>query len=230
MYSMQQTCARLSIRHSSNSSISTISSSLAFSTRTTKHTTANDDQELPKVPAPSVTLYQYAICPFCNINKSLLSYSNVPYRKVEVNPLTKTEIKPWSKDNYTKVPIALVDDEQYNGSDEINMVLLGHQYVKDELKKKWDQNGKDIIMSMDKFQSSSEAEEWTTFAKDELAPILYPNICRSLSESYHAFGYVHSIDNFSMVQKYMIRSIGSFAMYMAASRIKCKFHKCTLFQ
>ena len=52
---------------------------------------------------PTITLYQYAICPFCNINKTLLSYTDTSYTIQEVNPLTKTEIK-FSKDGYKKVP------------------------------------------------------------------------------------------------------------------------------
>ena len=43
--------------------------------------------------SPSICLYQYAICPFCNKVKALLDYSGLPYDVVEVNPLTKAEIK-----------------------------------------------------------------------------------------------------------------------------------------
>jgi len=52
---------------------------------------ASDNKE----GAPSVTLYQYAICPFCNKAKALLSYAGIDYEAVEVNPLTKAELKPW---------------------------------------------------------------------------------------------------------------------------------------
>jgi hypothetical protein len=45
--------------------------------------------------APSVMLYQYAICPFCNKAKALLAYAGIDYDAVEVNPLTKAELKPW---------------------------------------------------------------------------------------------------------------------------------------
>jgi hypothetical protein len=44
---------------------------------------------------PDIKLYQYHICPFCNITKSIFSYSNLNYQAVEVNPLTKAELKPW---------------------------------------------------------------------------------------------------------------------------------------
>ena len=46
--------------------------------------------------APEIVLYQYAICPFCNITKSFMSFAgDLHYKTIEVNPLTKTEIKTW---------------------------------------------------------------------------------------------------------------------------------------
>ncbi len=201
----------------------------SFSSNVPKLTSSNSSDP------PKVSLYQYAICPFCNINKALLSYANLPYSKIEVNPLTKAELKkePFSKENdYKKVPIAFIDDEQYNGSSDINEKLLDNDFIANELRLKWStdsDSNKMNAMSMKKFELSEESKQWTNYAKDELAPILYPNICRSLSESYHAFGYVNDAENtnnFTSMQKFWIRSIGSFAMYMAASRIKCK--RCSL--
>lgn len=43
--------------------------------------------------ASAVQLYQYAICPFCSKCKATLDYAKVPYQAIEVNPLTKAEIK-----------------------------------------------------------------------------------------------------------------------------------------
>ena len=60
------------------------------------------------MPFSKVTLYQYDVCPFCNKVKAYLDYRGIPYDVVEVNPLTKSEIK-FSKE-YTKVPIVTVDD------------------------------------------------------------------------------------------------------------------------
>jgi Glutaredoxin len=42
---------------------------------------------------PSIELYQYAICPFCNKVKAFLDYAGIAYQAIEVNPLTKFEIK-----------------------------------------------------------------------------------------------------------------------------------------
>ena len=210
---------------SSSSSFSFFSSTVAKKSTTTT-TTIDEESYQP----PSVTLYQYKICPFCNINKAFLSYTNTPYTQTEVNPLTKTEVKslPSNKENdqgkkYTKVPIAMINNEQYNGSNDINDILLKNDYVQSNLQNKWTNGEEGMIMTMEQFHDSKEAQKWIQFAKDDLAPILYPNICRSLSESYHAFDYIHSIEKYSFLQKYMIQYVGSLAMYFAASKIKCEF-------
>jgi len=158
-----------------------------------------------------------------------MSYTGVDYQSVEVNPLTKAELKPWSGD-YKKVPIAIIDEKQINGSDEIIQSILSHPKVSSSLTNKWTvsssstekQSTENDSMTMDKFMSSKEAIQWSTFATDDLAPILYPNICRSISESYQAFGYVQHVESFSSIQKFLVRNIGSFAMSMAASKIKSK--------
>jgi microsomal prostaglandin-E synthase 2 len=159
---------------------------------------------------PSIKLYQYAICPFCNKTKALMMYAGLTPEIVEVNPLTKSELK-FSPD-YRKVPIAIIDNQQVNGSDEIMDALLSNEAIKLALASKW------TNMNIDEFRDS----KWTTFANDDLAALLYPNLCRTWTDSYKAFGYVHSVTNFSTVQKVLVQWIGSFAMYMAASKIKKK--------
>jgi len=173
---------------------------------------------------PPLKFYQYQICPFCNKVKAFLSYAGITYEPVEVNPLTKDELKPWSGD-YLKVPIAKIGDEQINGSDEIIQKLLKDSHLTNKLETRWSRssdNQDGSAMTMDDFALNDEVQKWTQFSNEQLAPILYPNICRSLAESYAAFGYVSEISSFTLTQKFMIRSIGSLAMYFAASRIKSK--------
>ncbi|GAB4820004.1 hypothetical protein N2152v2_007050 [Parachlorella kessleri] len=64
---------------------------------------------LPK----EIIMYQYEACPFCHKVKAFLDYHKIPYRCVEVNPLTKKEI---SFTQYRKVPVVLLDGEQINDS------------------------------------------------------------------------------------------------------------------
>lgn len=171
-----------------------------------------------------IKLYTYHICPFCNITKSLLSYLKLDYKSVEVNPLTKAELKPWSED-YTKVPIALVNEQQVNGSAEIISSILESPHVQNILERRWaeeNNDGNKNRMTMQQFQTSQNAKKWLRFARDDLASILYPNICGSLSDSYDAFGYVKNVDSFSPLQKTSIQYLGALAMYFAASKVKCE--------
>jgi len=171
---------------------------------------------------PAIVLYQYAICPFCNMTKALLNYANVDYDVVEVNPLTKIELKPWSGE-YRKVPIAKMNGKQINGSSNIIQNLLDDPFIAKKLERKWStMSNKSSSFSMHSFSSSKDATKWTSFAKDELAALLYPNICNSVSNSYQAFAYVQHVDSFTSFQKSYIRTIGCLAMYIAASKIKSK--------
>ena len=182
--------------------------------------------------SPNITLYQYQICPFCNKAKALLDYARMDYKAVEVNPLTKKELKPWSKDGYLKVPIAKINQEQINGSDAIMETLLDNTYIQMQLGNQWGLSSggtstgsteNNDEMTIEKFRHGDGSSEWIRFANDDLAPILYPNICRSLSESYSAFGYVKDVETFSSLQKVLIQGVGAFAMYMAASKVKSKY-------
>jgi glutaredoxin len=83
---------------------------------------------VPASHPPDITLYQYKICPYCSRPKTLLDFLRVPYRAVEVNPLTKSQIS-FSKD-YKKVPIANVNGELVNDSSAI-VEALGRVLSKD---------------------------------------------------------------------------------------------------
>jgi len=146
------------------------------------------------------------------------------YEAVEVNPLTKAELKPWSGD-YKKVPIALMDEKQINGSEEILASILDSSHVQSVLENQWkDRNDDDKDnMTMEQFRKSENAQKWMRYAVDDLAALLYPNICGSLGDSYDAFGYVKNVDAFSTLQKMSIQSLGAVAMYFAASKVKCEY-------
>lgn len=161
---------------------------------------------------PDVTLYQYHICPFCHKTKALMGYAGIVPTVVEVNPLNKAELPKGTE--YKKVPIAVIDGTQVNGSDEIVKALLENSTVQETIMSK--------SASLNDWNDFlGDEESWaTTFANDDLAALLYPNICSTLSDSFTAFGYVRDVESFSTIQKLSIRGIGSLAMYMAASRIK----------
>jgi|TARA_B110000503_G_scaffold133979_2_gene212314 microsomal prostaglandin-E synthase 2 len=99
-------------------------------------TTAETKAAVPidSLPFKKVTLYQYDVCPFCNKVKAMLDFHGVPYDVVEVNPLTKSEMK-FSKE-YSKVPVLVVDETQINNSSEIMRWLELNVPSAQSLKKK----------------------------------------------------------------------------------------------
>ncbi|KAL3929635.1 MAG: hypothetical protein SGPRY_001877 [Prymnesium sp.] len=125
-----------------------------------------------------VRLYQYEICPFCNKIKALLDLYKVPYETLEVNPLTKKEFKEIGSD-YRKVPVAMLGDLQVNDSPEIAKLLL----------ERIGQAGIASQADLEKFSSPS-ALEWASWSDKKFSVLLFPNITRSFSESFEAFGYV----------------------------------------
>mmetsp|Transcript_26494 Transcript_26494/g.41088 ORF Transcript_26494/g.41088 Transcript_26494/m.41088 type:complete len:336 (+) Transcript_26494:61-1068(+) len=176
----------------------------------------------------SIKLYQYQICPFCNKVKALLDYSRTPYESIEVNPLTKSELKKDLGVEYTKVPIAVIDGKQVNGSKEIIEEII--RTKKANLEARWAEEferldvtveAKSDIVPFDEFDfETDESAEWLEWADDELAALLYPNLCRTFSDSYKAFSYVDEVPHFSAMQRISIKTVGGFAMWMAASKVK----------
>ena len=57
-----------------------------------------------------ITIYQYKICPYCSRPKTFLEYMKVPYEAVEVNPITKAELKKVTTD-LKKVPVMTYKEE-----------------------------------------------------------------------------------------------------------------------
>jgi microsomal prostaglandin-E synthase 2 len=122
-----------------------------------------------------------------------------------------------SKD-YRKVPIASLEDKVWKGSDTITDGLLAEDFVLENLEKKW----KGTNMTIDRFRQD---DGWLSFTNDKLAALMYPNICRTLSDSYLAFSYVNNVESFSWFQRQSIRALGSLAMNVAASKVKSTYTK-----
>lgn len=161
---------------------------------------------LQTVPlAKPVTLYQYASCPFCNKAQAFMEYCDVPYVKVEVNPLSKKEIK---FSEYKMVPFAIISyenqpqEQQINGSAQIINALLGPTYKQTQDEKKW--------------------FEWVD---QHLVHLLPPNIYRTPNEALESFNYItNTSGNFSAAEKIMIRYLGAAAMFFVAKKAIKKYN------
>ncbi|KAI0564438.1 Glutaredoxin [Gracilaria domingensis] len=152
---------------------------------------------------PDITLYQYEVCPFCNKVRAYLDYHNIPYRVVEVDPLRKTELKDFSED-YRKVPIAVVNGEQVNGSDKV--IDCVHQLTK----------GRETPVSPDE-------KKWLKWLDDYFIHLIAPNIYRTPTESLQTFEYIADNSKFSAWQRSTIRYTGAAAMYFVGRKIKKKY-------
>ncbi|XP_078154850.1 glutathione S-transferase family protein [Carex rostrata] len=174
-----------------------VSFSLTFSTVAEAKERPPTDR-LPK----EVVLYQYQACPFCNKVRAFLDYHDIPYKVVEVNPLSKKEIK-WS--DYKKVPILVVDGEQLVDSSEI-INKLNHRI-----------NPNDAA-------TNEEEAEWRRWVDDHLVHMLSPNIYRTTAEALESFDYFSKIGNFSFTEKFAVKYMGAAAMYMVAKKLKKKYN------
>ncbi|OAY32163.1 prostaglandin E synthase 2 [Manihot esculenta] len=153
-----------------------------------------------------VVLYQYEACPFCNKVKAFLDYYDIPYKVVEVNPISKKEIK-WS--DYKKVPILMVDGEQ----------LVDSSVIIDKLRSKISK--KKIDLASD---GGGEEEKWRRWVDDHLVHVLSPNIYRNTSEALESFDYITSHGNFSFTEKFTVKYAGAAAMYFVSKKLKKKYN------
>jgi microsomal prostaglandin-E synthase 2 len=175
------------------------SSSVSSTTASADHTNS----------VPVIVLYQYKICPFCSRVKSYLDYLKIPYKSVEVNPLTKSQIK--FSEEYKKVPLAQIDEELV--ADSANIIRKLTTLTK--------QMPSTSSHSTDFFPD--DTDEWTEWSEKKLAVMLYPNITRSFKESWECFGYIADVEDWNAVTKLGTRALGSLFMAGANGKIKEKY-------
>jgi microsomal prostaglandin-E synthase 2 len=177
---------------------------------------------LPK----SIVLYQYEVCPFCCKVKAFLDYHKLPYRVVEVNPLTKAELK-WSE--YKKVPVVLLDDkEQVNDSSAIISRLDAEiKTVRDEEKARERKSGRLFAnrrSSVDApYVKDEEEERWRRWVDERFVRVITVNIYRTARESWQTFDYITDHGNFTWFQREAARIAGSTMMWSLSSRLKKKY-------
>jgi glutaredoxin len=197
------------------------SSSSNNNSNSRQHSTNSTSSGPPKNNS-SIVLYQYSICPFCHRVRSVLDYAQLPYVVKEVNPLTKAEIKSY-RDRHKQVPIALIDGTPVFGSDQIIQHLLLSSAANDY-------NNNDALKSLRLLDNSDDAavavesnDPWVDFAVKKLAVLLYPNMCRTIGDSFRAFAYVHNVEpaksSFGLVQRMLIQSIGSVVRTKITKRV-----------
>lgn len=164
-----------------------------------------------KATAFKPTVYQYIICPFCSRVKTYLDFCGVEYESVEVDPLTKSEIKKLNTVN-KKVPIVIIKGQTVEDSSKIIEVIT-------EMGRNKEIEG---FPSEDFFPK--DTEEWTVWSEKKLAVYLYPNISRNLEESWECFSYAENVPTWNFFQQKLVRVAGTAAMTAVNGKIKTKYH------
>lgn len=142
-------------------------------------------------------LYQYATCPFCNKVRAVLDYLRVPYIIVEVNPLTKSELK-WSA--YGKVPLAVVNGRVVTDSSVIIDAVVGASL------------GRDALAPSDAREAARRA-----WVDGVLVKHLTVNLYRSWGEACATFDYL-TARNFPPASKLAVKYVGAAAMVLVARK------------
>ena len=174
-------------------------------------TETNATKKVWKTLPKEITLYQYEVCPFCCKAKAALDFYRVPYQVVEVNPLTKKQIKPLQergllpgkdqpvreggKKEKVKVPILVADGEVITESNEIIDRLdalakaTGRKGGKEGGKGQGKGKG---LWGAGRAQGKDEAEiqRWRKRVDEIWVRVITVNIYRSWSESVQTFDYI----------------------------------------
>lgn len=203
---MLSIAARTSRGLSRGVAVAGILSISTFAARNMSYSNCEPSSALTLSSVPSVQLYQYRICPFCNRVKVLLDFLQIDYEAIEVNPLSKAEIK-FSKD-HKKVPIAFLDGNMTIESSNIIDILVS-KIVDNQAKK-------DFV--------TPDTQQWSEWSEKKLAVLLYPNITRNFTESWECFAYTQDVDAWNPVMQLVTRSAGAAAMLVANGKIKKKYN------
>jgi microsomal prostaglandin-E synthase 2 len=150
-------------------------------------------------------LYQYETCPFCNKVRAFLDFYRVPYEVVEVDPLSKSQLKSWTA--YRKVPDVRLNGKEIQGSGDIINQL--HAALPAETRARAG-------------PTTANTEKWCKWVDDHLIHIFPPNIYETLGQSFASFDYMK--ESFPWYTRGMSQAVGAPVMYLVARRNKKKYN------
>lgn len=155
---------------------------------------------------PHVVVYQYQACPYCYRVKSYLDFLRIPYKTVEVNPITKSQLF-YFKD-YQKVPIAVLNmDIVYDSNNIIDAITKNH--------------------STGRVPSGfypPDTQKWNEWSEKRLAVYIYPNLCRTFADSSQFFSYAYAVPTWSYLEQGMVHVLGTLAGRFASGKVKSKYN------
>ncbi|MEZ4273487.1 MAG: glutathione S-transferase family protein [Myxococcota bacterium] len=151
-------------------------------------------------------LYQFSLCPFCHKVRAGLELKGIPYRTVEVNPRSKTELPPLPAGAPQKVPVLQVGDRTVFDSTTI-LNFLDEAYPETRRF-----NPEDAAQR----KQSDDIEAWVD---DEFIRSLPTVIYGTWGEAAQAARLVARSSNFGVLQGLGMKLGGSVIMHLVAKRI-----------
>ncbi len=147
------------------------------------------------------TLYQFELCPFCHKVRAALDVKGIPYRTVEVNPMTKKELPELDANVKRKVPVLAIDDTLLSDSTEILKYLDSKP------------------SPMPEGPARDKAEMIEAWVDDDLAQVLPAAIYGTWRDAARAARVVARTSNFGFFHNAMVRGGGSVIMNRVAKKI-----------
>jgi glutathione S-transferase len=148
------------------------------------------------------TLYQFELCPFCHKVKAALEIKGIPFRTVEVNPMSKKELPQLDANVRRKVPVLAMDGSLVADSTEILKFL----------------EGKNASLTPEG-PAGAKSEMIEAWVDDDLAQVLPAAIYGTWRDAARAARVVARTSNFGFVQNAVVRGGGSLIMNRVAKKI-----------
>ncbi|WIA12733.1 hypothetical protein OEZ85_006371 [Tetradesmus obliquus] len=176
----------------------------------------------------NITLYQYEVCPFCCKVKAFLDYHKVPYSTVEVNPLTKGELR-WS--SYRKVPVVQMGDEVLVDSSAIISRLAAELQASSSSSdgsnkgsKSWFSGKSSSIGGSDSSSSAEEERRWRQWVDERFVKVMTANIYRTWDESWNTFSYMTQQSHWNWAVQQSVRLAGAVLMWKVGQGMPKKYN------
>ena len=152
---------------------------------------------LDEIRKHGVVLYRYLTCPFCGKVKAFLDQHKIPYVCVEVDPLTKSQMKGL---NYGKVPFMQVktaSGELLSLADSYDIVSILSEKV-----------GASAAIE------TPEAKEWREWGSEKFIRYVTLNLNRSVSDAWNSAAYIDVAEEIPAVNRFLSKFFGSITMYI----------------
>jgi microsomal prostaglandin-E synthase 2 len=165
------------------------------------------------------------VCPFCCKVKTVLDYYKIPYRVIEVSPLTKRQLKAGAP-GHTKVPVAIIDgDILADSSAIISRIAASVRAAGKDTKAASASRGGWLRGA--RGPSAADADKdaaWRRWVDGRLVKVVTINIYRTGKEAWQTFDYITEAGDFGgVLEKTASRIVGAGMMYAIGGRLAKKY-------